>query len=35
MSFAFPIAAYLAGVLSAAALVVLAVWELQRIVLGN
>jgi hypothetical protein len=34
MSFALPMAAYLAGVLAAAALVVLAVWELQILILG-
>jgi hypothetical protein len=35
MSFALPMAAYLAGLVASVALLILAVWELQRLILGN
>jgi uncharacterized membrane protein YqjE len=34
MSFVAPVAAYALGLVAVAALIVLAVWEVQRIVLG-
>jgi hypothetical protein len=35
MNFVVPVAAYLAGLVASVALLILAVWELQQIVLGN
>jgi hypothetical protein len=35
MKFVLPAAAYLSGLVAVAALIVLAVWDVQRMLLGN
>jgi flagellar biogenesis protein FliO len=35
MNFVLPVAAYVSGLVAAAALIVLAVWDVQRLILGN